>query len=391
MGTLGRALEERFDASGVLLLSSGTHALQLAMGMLPEGRAGGRIVALPGYGCYDLVTAAVGAGVQVRLYDVDPVTLSPDLDHLRTIVGRGVCGIVAANLYGYPLDWPGIRSVANSAGVPVIEDAAQGLGTTTPLGCGGSIGDLTVLSFGRGKGWTGGGGGALLARSGPSPAEYGLLARMRAAGESLDRPSPNPRAALVTLATWLLGRPGLFAIPMAIPRLGLGETMYHEPTAPLLGTSFTAGLVTRTADAALAAPEGRREVAELLREAFERSEARLPGHRSHLIPSPIFGARAASFLRLPLFASSVRSAEWLRMHGRGLGVAAGYPKPLALLGGATGVLVEPGVPSTPGSTELAERMITLPTHRWIRPGDVQKLGGLLGQSVRESSPGRGDL
>ena len=58
-----------------------------------------------------------------------------------------------------------IAEIAERHGLAVVEDAAQGLGATwrgRPLG---SFGDVSVLSFGRGKGWTGGVGGALLAEA----------------------------------------------------------------------------------------------------------------------------------------------------------------------------------------------------------------------------------
>ena len=161
---LARALGKRFAAPGVVLTDSGTHALQIALARaLPRG-AKPPMVAMPGYCCYDLVTAAVGADVRLSFYDVDPRTLSPDLDSLRAVVSEGASAVVVANLYGYPLDWSGIAEVAADGGLPVIEDAAQGIGAAAPGGPGGTLGDLSVLSFGRGKGWTGGGGGALLVR-----------------------------------------------------------------------------------------------------------------------------------------------------------------------------------------------------------------------------------
>ena len=66
---------ERYSATDALLTDSGTSALVLALRkILPPGGC----VAFPGYACIDLTTAALGAGVRVRLYDIDPTTLSPD-------------------------------------------------------------------------------------------------------------------------------------------------------------------------------------------------------------------------------------------------------------------------------------------------------------------------
>src|SRR5690606_21063576 len=104
------------------------------------------------------------AGVRVRLYDVDPATLSPDLDSLAAAIARGVDSIVVAHLYGFPVNMRGVLKLAMAAGIPVIEDAAQGAGGTLDDRLLGSFGALSVLSFGRGKGTTGGNGGALLLR-----------------------------------------------------------------------------------------------------------------------------------------------------------------------------------------------------------------------------------
>jgi dTDP-4-amino-4,6-dideoxygalactose transaminase len=154
-------LRKRYRCHDALLTDSGTSALILALRRIaPQG-----IVALPAYGCIDLTTAALGAGVRVRLYDIDPVTLSPDLDSVRAALRRGVDAIVVTHLYGYPADMFGVASLAAEAGVPVIEDAAQGAGGTLRGSLLGSIGDVSVLSFGRGKGMTGGSGGALLVRT----------------------------------------------------------------------------------------------------------------------------------------------------------------------------------------------------------------------------------
>lgn len=118
------ALSTRYDARAVALTDSGTAALVLAMRLTaPRGT-----VALPAYGCVDLIAAAVRARVRVRLYDVDPATLSPDLDSVRQALARGADAVVVAHFYGYPADIPGVRALADAAGARVIEDAAQHAG-----------------------------------------------------------------------------------------------------------------------------------------------------------------------------------------------------------------------------------------------------------------------
>src|SRR5574340_1398145 len=118
-------LGDACDAPRVVLTDSGTAALVLAL-RLAAGE--GRTVALPGYACVDLAAAARFAGVRVRLYDLDPHTLGPDLDSVAAVLTRGADAVVVAHLYGMPADVRAVEELAARHGVPVIEDAAQAAG-----------------------------------------------------------------------------------------------------------------------------------------------------------------------------------------------------------------------------------------------------------------------
>lgn len=368
-------LRRRFDAGSVILTGSGTHALQLVLQRLPSGGLQEVTVALPGYSCYDLVSAAVGASVRVRFYDIEPVSLTPDVDSLRAALREGVSAVVVGNLYGYPLNWTALRSECEAAGVPLIEDAAQGIGTITDEGPGGTLGDATVLSFGRGKGWTGGGGGALLLRGSAGDWISGSGISSVSDGR-LDQASRfrGARSLAVTAAAWMLGRPGLYRIPTSIPGLGLGETHYREPTPPTDISSFSAGLARRTADDAREVVGVRRRRAERLAAGIRGSE----GTRDRLrICEPVGGADAAAFLRLPLVADDFERARRILRAGPDLGFAAGYPRPLHRLPQAKALLArarrphdrQEAVPTLHGSERLAACIVTLPTHRWVLPSE----------------------
>lgn len=350
---LEELIRERFDAERVILTGSGTQALQIA---ITFAVAPGSTVALPAYSCYDLVSAATGAGARVAFYDIDADTLTPDLDDLEARAQEGVSAIVAGNLYGYPLPWSQIRRIATAHDALLIEDAAQGLGSVGEGMPSGRAGHLTVLSFGRGKGWTGGGGGALLV------------------GEGLDVPplelgpaTPRIRPAVTSLAAWLLGRPSLYGLPASIPGLGLGETEYHPPSDPAAISAFSAALARRTADPALAAVVGRREQARRWLEAIRARDAEGRCVRPCL---PVDGLESASGLRMPVRRSGrddLGGSAWKRL--RRLGVESGYPCPLPALRESSH-LVTAGPRSFPGAEALASTLLTLPTHRWVREADI---------------------
>src|SRR5207247_5224225 len=117
---VAEVLRARYGALDAILTDSGTSALILALRAVV--RPGGTI-AYPGYSCIDLTSAAVGAGMRVRLYDLNPSTLSPDLESVERAINRGVNAIVVAHLYGYPADVGAVQELARKSGIPVIEDA----------------------------------------------------------------------------------------------------------------------------------------------------------------------------------------------------------------------------------------------------------------------------
>ncbi|PYO66355.1 MAG: hypothetical protein DMD69_13875 [Gemmatimonadetes bacterium] len=292
-----RLLRALYPAREAVLLGSGTHALDLAIRVAVRVVGEPCVVALPAFTCYDVATAAVGADVHIALYDVDPWTLAPDLESVTATLAEGARVVVVAPLFGIPVDWDAIERCLAAFGALAIEDAAQGQGALwrgSPLG---SHGALSVLSFGRGKGWTGGRGGALLMRRFPLD---GHLATARSPGLS------HELAALGSAtAQSLLGRPALYRLPAAIPFLHLGETRYRAPSAPRGMTRAAAALLERTLPLATREAAVRKANAEaLLARIPPDSRVRAAPRRhpgvSHDPRRPPTGTRAADARERPL-------------------------------------------------------------------------------------------
>src|SRR5262249_32635658 len=89
-------LTKRFAPRAVVFTDSGTTALSAALRAVLEGRPG-LSVALPAYACYDLATAAEGAGASVLLYDLDPQTLAPDVTQLQATLRHGAAVVVVVD------------------------------------------------------------------------------------------------------------------------------------------------------------------------------------------------------------------------------------------------------------------------------------------------------
>jgi len=348
-------LADAYGCDDSLLTDSGTGALTLAIrGSLAD--APGAPVALPAYGCYDLATAADGASAPVVLYDLDPATLSPDLASLTRALSHGARAVVLVHWYGMPADPDAVRGAAQSTGAILIEDAAQGAGATWQGRLLGSFGDLTVLSFGRGKGTTAGRGGALLAHGATGRA---ALARARPGlGRAAEGRSDYPSL----VAQWLLGRPSVYALPAALPFLHLGETLYHAP-APVRAISAVAARVL-----AVTLGLGDRELR------VRRSNAR------RLLAKPTRGvtwvqasARGEpGYLRLPSVAAPATRAAAVSTEARALGIMPGYPRALCDLRGFGKRVLNRG-DGFPAARELAERLITLPTHSLLAESDLARL------------------
>jgi perosamine synthetase len=342
------ALVASHRARSVLLSESGTSALVLALrAAVPRGGA----VAMPGYGCIDLVAAAIRADVRVRLYDVDPSTLSPDLDSVRTALSSGASAVVVAHLYGYAADVPAVAALAASYGAVVIEDAAQSAGGTLGDRALGSFGPLVVLSFGRGKGMTGGAGGALLATT----AEWS--ARVDTAARTLPTPDVGFRPLLAAGAQLMLGSPALYALPASIPFLRLGEMVYKPAGEPRAMPMAVAALLhDAMRDAARVVDERRARAAELLLVAIASGLRTI---------RPVEGS-VPGFLRLPMLEHGRRATA------PGLGIVRGYPLTLRDMAELQPILLDASR-QTPGAEELRDRLLTLPTHARCSDGDVARL------------------
>lgn len=345
--TVEELLRSTWPASAVLPCDSGTSALGLALRSVGHGTTGqAPRVALPAWGCYDLGTAARGAGVQVLPYDLVPETLGPDLASLRAALEQGATAVVVAHWYGIPADMPAVAALAAEYGALVVDDAAQGVGASIGSTQVGGFGDLGVLSFGRGKGRTGGGGGALLANSARG-AE--LLESVR----HLVRPArAGMREALALKAQWVLGRPALYWIPESLPFMRLGETVWHDPWLPEGLPAFAAGALVASW------PRSTREVRARAVCASQWMLLR-PGLT---VPSSAAPNAVPGYLRLPVLARTTEERTRLLQVP---GAMPGYPVILPQVPQLQGTIIGDG--PWPGANRLVQDLVTLPCHHWVRP------------------------
>jgi len=333
------------------LISTGRAAMTLAFeGMKLAAREPQRVeVIVPGYTCYSVPASIERAGLVPRLCDVDPATLSPDLESLAGVDFGRVLAIVSANLYGLPNALGDLESLARRQGICMLDDAAQALGARYQGRPAGSFGDVGLFSFDKGKNITTLQGGVLVADSGGLSNAIDLV--------TTELLATSPVGTLGTLCKLpiyaLLLRPWAYGAVRRLP-LGLGTTPYEAdyPIAPYSRT--LAGLAALQLERLGEYNGVRIRNAERLREALEG----LPGFS---MPRVLQGAEPV-YVRYPLFVEPRRRAGVIAALERaGIGATASYPQALLDVPDVARRLPRDQLP-TPGAREVARRIMTLPTH-----------------------------
>ena len=153
-------LENKFHAQKVLLTTSGTSALDMAM-LLCKFKPGDEVI-LPSYTFSSTATSIlVGGGVPVFV-DIRPDTMNIDENKIETAITERTKAIVVVHYAGIACEMDSIMQIARRYNLKVIEDAAQGVMSTYKGQFLGTIGDFGCYSFHETKNYSMGEGGALV-------------------------------------------------------------------------------------------------------------------------------------------------------------------------------------------------------------------------------------
>ena len=148
-------------------LSAGTAALHLAL-ILLDVKAGDEVI------CQSMTFSAsanpiayqgatpVFVDSEADTWNMDPLQLRKAIED-RLAKGRKPKAIIPVHLYGMPAKMTEIMAIAEEFAIPIIEDAAEALGSTLNGKAMGTFGTLGILSFNGNKIITTSGGGALIA------------------------------------------------------------------------------------------------------------------------------------------------------------------------------------------------------------------------------------
>lgn len=123
------AFEEQFarfcGARYAIGVGSGTAALHLTLAALGVGP--GDEVAVPSHTFIATAEPVTWLGATPRFIEIDPATGAMDPEALRAKID-GVKAVIPVHIHGRVVDLEAICAIADAAGVPVIEDAAQAHG-----------------------------------------------------------------------------------------------------------------------------------------------------------------------------------------------------------------------------------------------------------------------
>ncbi|MGW8121946.1 DegT/DnrJ/EryC1/StrS family aminotransferase [Roseivirga echinicomitans] len=161
-----KELGEYLKIENVAALSSGTAAIHLALIILGV-QPGDEVIAQSFTFCGTtnpilyLGATPVLVDSEKGTWNIDPVLLEETIQD-RIKKGKKPKAVIMVHLYGMPARMKELEAVCNRYEIPLIEDAAEALGSTIAGRKAGSFGDFGILSFNGNKIITTSGGGALV-------------------------------------------------------------------------------------------------------------------------------------------------------------------------------------------------------------------------------------
>jgi dTDP-4-amino-4,6-dideoxygalactose transaminase len=164
LGSEGEALEREIaDFVGVseaVGCASGSDAILLAL-MVLDIKPGDEVVTTP-FTFFATAGCVTRLGARPVFVDVEPEGYNLDPTRLEEAITWRTKAILPVHLYGQAADMRAIREIANTHGVPIVEDAAQAIGAEFAGRRAGSLGHMAAFSFFPTKNLGGAGDGGMI-------------------------------------------------------------------------------------------------------------------------------------------------------------------------------------------------------------------------------------
>jgi dTDP-4-amino-4,6-dideoxygalactose transaminase len=140
---LERELADYLEVKHAMGVSSGTDALLVAM--MAAGVGAGDEVITPTFSFFATAGCVARLGARPVLVDSDPKTYNLDLDAVRRAITPKTKAVLPVHLFGQAVDMTALAAAAGD--VPLIEDAAQAIGTRDGKRRVGGLGLAGCFSF----------------------------------------------------------------------------------------------------------------------------------------------------------------------------------------------------------------------------------------------------
>lgn len=335
---LEREIGEYLGTPHAIGVSSGTEALLLALQELEVGP--GDEVVVPCFTFIATATVVARLGARPVFVDIDPDTYQMSVPGLEAAITPRTRAIIPVHLYGHPAPLDDyLRLASNGPGaIPLIEDAAQAIGTRVKVGgrivLAGTAGVWGCFSFYPTKNLPACGEAGLMVT--PDPARATRARQLRAHG--MDAPYRHKL---------LGGNARLDALQSAVLRVRLRKLEEWNDR--------------RRANAAL--------YDRLLTEAGLPS--RVPGFR---LPPLATGGELGNYHQYTIRAPR---RDELKAHLQELGISTGvyYPIPVSLQPVFSGLGSRPG--DFPAAEAACKEVLSLPVHQHAGPADIERVASAI--------------
>lgn len=166
-----RELNQTLGAGQAVALVSGTAAIHLALISLGIRPGAGQEVICSSFTFSATANPIIYAGATPVFVDSESSSWNMDPQLLEECIlerraqGKNLAAVIVVHLYGMPANMADIWEICSRHGLPVIEDAAEALGSTYRGRSLGIDSDFGILSFNGNKIITTSGGGALICKN----------------------------------------------------------------------------------------------------------------------------------------------------------------------------------------------------------------------------------
>ena len=190
LGEFESALTKAAGVDHAVVLSSGTAAIQLAL-IAFNVKPGDEVICSSftfAGSCNPILylgASPVFVDSEKETWNMDPELLADAIKDRIKVTGRVPKALILVHLYGMPAMIGEIMSIANQYGIPVVEDAAEALGSTYKGRKIGSFGTVGIFSFNGNKIITTSGGGALVSK------DKALIDKVRFLSTQARDPAPH--------------------------------------------------------------------------------------------------------------------------------------------------------------------------------------------------------